>query len=125
MEIIFILGIAAFILLTIAFKMEEKHTIVKFFSLMFAIFCLLMIGNTALKSNIVCSTEISNKTLVNNITTYNYERQCFTDTTNQNITNSFFKTMLWYFRLMIVYLLGFMIYLILNYLQEVNKMKKP
>lgn len=156
MELILILGIASFILLTIAFKLEERHAIVKFFSLMFAVFCLLMLGNAALDTNYYCDTVIKEKWITNiygdNFTdgsyhwdehsdpptpnqitgvyifnineSFTYELSCIEKPYTDNITKLFYKVTLWFFRLIIVYMLGFMIYLVLDYLRKVNDLKR-
>lgn len=113
----------AVVLLVIAFKLEDKHTVIKVLALFFAVYCVLLIGKNAVTNSQICSIEINSTNTTGNITTYEYGRYCFQDD-NYNTSNTFYKLTLWFFRLLIVYLIGFFIYLAATYLQEVNNLKK-
>ena len=60
-ETIIATGLIAMILLVIAFKLEDKHQVLKAFSLFFAIFVILMLGKFSLDSKEVCYRELSDR----------------------------------------------------------------
>ena len=120
MEIIIATGLIAVILLVIGFKLDNKHQVLKVFSLFFAVFIVLMLGKFASDSKEVCKLELQNTTMVGNNTFYNYETLCY-NVTKSNTPNTVYISSLWYFRVVFVYVFGFIIWLVGTYLMAVTK----
>lgn len=113
------IGIFVFALLIIAFKLEDKHTVFKFFSLFFAIIGLVIVAKAGIDSKNVCSIEINNSVVSGNTTSYTYSNYCFTDTTYQKTSQIFYGFTLAYIGLLFLYLLVFLFYFGGEFLQKI------
>jgi hypothetical protein len=123
LETIIGVGFLSIILLVIAFQLEQKHQVIKVFSLFFAIFMILMLGKLSLDSKEVCEQRISSILTIGNTTTYNYQTQCYNQTTSTT-PKTVYNTTLWYFRIAFLYVFGFIIWLVGTYLMRVNELRK-
>jgi len=120
-NIILVLGIAAFIFLSIGFKLDSKHDVFKFFSLFFAVFTLILISKAGIDSNTVCSFELNNTVYYNstNTTNYNYSQYCYIDTTYEGTSKIFYGLAVAYMGLLFIYLIVFMFKLGGDYLNRI------
>jgi len=143
-----VLGIAAFIFLQIGFRLDEKHDFFKFLSLFFAILCLVMIGKAGIDSNQICEIKLNYTDNVYvygaNFTGYHwdydydlnpaqepdytlfhvkeyptYNLVCFTDTTYQSISTIFYKLSIGFMGLLFLYIIIFLFKLVGEYLGKV------
>ena len=114
-ETIVATGFIGLILLVISFKLDDKHQVLKVLSLFFAVFVILMLGKTTIDSKEVCKREINK--IVNN--TYSYNTVCYNTTTSTTPSTVFIST-LWYFRIVFIYVFGFLIWLVGTYLMKIN-----
>jgi hypothetical protein len=116
-------GFIGVILLVLGFKLDEKHQVLKVLTIFFTVFIVLYLGRLTLDSNEVCQPLLSSTVLNANTTTYTYTNTCM-NTTTSTTPNSIYKTTLWYFRVVFVYVFGFLIWLVGTYLLQVNNMRK-
>ena len=119
LETILAIGFIGLILLVISFKLDDKHQVLKVLSLFFAVFVILMLGRSTIDSKEVCGREINK--IVNN--TYSYNTVCF-NTTNSQTPSTVYISTLWYFRVVFIYVFGFLIWLVGTYLLKLNSMRK-
>lgn len=162
MEITFLIIAAAAILAFVAFKLEDKHTVLKVMALFFVFYLLIVFGKAAIdgarncqllpvydSENYVYGSNFTDTEgsqhwhdnsqvyiyaptdntpriyLFNHNTTYNYIEVCQDNTSEVNTALTFYKVLLWFFRLTIVYTIGFLSWLVGQYLIKVNEGRKP
>lgn len=149
MNIPIIYGLALLLFIIYAFKLDDKHSVIKVLSLFFGIYIILLAGKLALDysqdciilSNYTNKVYIYGKNLtgyhwdydsapnpatindpvlfhVKDYPTYNY--YCFNDTRTINTNKTFFKVTQWYFRIVAIYLIVFVFYLVTEYLKKVR-----
>jgi multisubunit Na+/H+ antiporter MnhB subunit len=119
-ELIIATGVIAFLLFYLAFKLEEKHQAIKVLALFFGLYFMLLLAKSALDTRDQCEIVLMNQTVDGNTTLNQYDKVCFTST--NAIFTTLYTTFLWFFRIVYVYMFGFVIYLFLNYFK--NGVKK-
>ena len=154
LEIIISLGLVGFLLITLAFKLDdETHPVLKVFALFFTIFIMVLIAKSGYDSRFVCEI-LGNYT--NNVYQYGanfsgyhwdydydlnpaqapdyellhvreykeYDLYCFENPYITQTSATGFKVSLWFFSLIGIYLIIFVINLVGNYLKKLNEIKK-
>lgn len=148
LEVIIATGIIAALLLYIALKLDDKHQIVKVLSLFFVVFFIFFLGKFAYDSKEVCELKPFEETQYyvygNNFTGYHwdytysglpasvattpqlfhhnktisYKTICY-NTTISTTPAAIFKATSWYFRVIFLYVFGFLIWLSFKWFQSV------
>jgi len=106
------IGLIIFILIWFAFKLEEEHTFLKIFCLIFAIFTLILIPKVAIDYSGDCVVMVANATTTGSTISYDYVSECSQNTNTTQYT--LLKTVtyfIWFFS----------IYLIVFYTYKINK----
>lgn len=139
------IGLVSFLMFFFASQLEEEHGILKFLTIMFAL-ALLIVMPAVVTNNEECSYLLTNESsyyvygdnyssyhwdytspspsvndisLFHDYTTYYYEEYCVTD--ESNTTNTFFKLVMWFYRLFITYIILFLGYNALMALKDSYK----
>ena len=108
LETIIGLGLATFLLFFFISQLEEEHGILKLLGLFFVLALLLLFPKTVLDAQTVCEPVINTTSVNANTTTYTYKDFCFTQEKDTNTT--FFKAILWFYRLFVIYVLVYLGY---------------
>lgn len=108
----------SFLLAYISFKLDNKHQVMKAITLFFAIYGIFLLGKLAIDSKNICDNVIATENIIGNTTSYTYTTNCFNVTTT-NTPNTIYKTGLWFTRLTFLYVFGFVIWLVAEYLKGV------
>jgi hypothetical protein len=146
--VILYVGVAA-LLLVLAMALDQ-HKVLKFLAVIFCVYVILISGSAAINSATVCDLKLnytrSNLVYGENFTGYNwdyasppnpntlqeiylfhvnetqyYSQYCYTNEAEKETAKTFYKTVLWFFRLVFVYMFVFMVYTVLTYLGLVGK----
>ena len=121
--IILATGLIGIILLVLGFKLDEKHQVLKVLSIFFAVYCVVLLGKFGMDSKNVCVPLLTSTVLTGNTTTYTYTNTC-NNVTSSPSSLTLYKTSLWYFRIVFIYVFGFLIWLVGTYLLKLNSMRK-
>jgi len=112
-------GITAFLLFFIYNSLPEEHKLLKFFLLMSVLALMLILPKSFGDSQEVCETVVANSTELNSsVTSYEYESFCFTKETTT--TTTFMQTVFWIYRLIIGYII---VYLMWKALEALGSMR--
>lgn len=114
-------GIAAYILVYLAFKLDDQHSGLKLLNVGFAIILLVLIAKTTLDYDDNCDFVVANETVTGNLTQYDYDYLC--DTNDNTTSLTFYETMVWYVRIFMLYIFLFMSYMMLRRYTKFGKMK--
>ena len=97
------LGIVAFLILFFVFQWDRReHFLLQLIGSFFFIYLILLIPKVMIDNQDTCEIVMANETLTGNITTYEYQNFCITNT--ENTPTLFYKIILWFIRLFISYL---------------------
>ena len=113
-ELIIGIGIAAMLLLIFANSLSGEHVGMKLLAIAFMIILMILLAkgtlDEACQIELVNSTEIAETIGANTTTTIvnQYDRVCFES--ERNTAAIFYRTILWFFRLFIIYLFVFTAY---------------
>lgn len=103
LDMILGLGIVAFLLIYFAFQWNtEEHFIFQLMTSFFVLSIILLIPTIALQEKDTCSIEVLNQTVTGNITVFNYDNVCITNSHTTFLT--FYKIITWFYRLFIAYI---------------------
>lgn len=80
-------GIVLAVLAYTSFTLDREHIAIKYFLMFAFFFMMILIPKAALDSSQHCSFEVANQTVVNNVTSFNYDYICVD---NQYSTSSIF-----------------------------------
>lgn len=107
--------IIAALFMFMAFKLDDKHVVLKVIGLVFSVLSMLLLSGHLLGTEDYCETIVRNQTGVDSYTTaYGYDRQCFTYTQTTGLTT--FKLMNYFVRIMGWYIIFVTIYIGLDFL---------
>lgn len=119
MSVLIGLGIIAFLFMYMAFRLDDKHAVIKVVSLIFAVLTMMAISSYVLNNQDHCDIVVtfSNETTPTASETdivYSYERVCFESST-EGSGLSIFKLMNYFVRILQWYSFIFIIYWIFDY----------
>ena len=97
------LGLASFLLFFFSSQLEEKHGLLKLLALFFVLALVILIPKALIDNQTKCFSEVNTTTTVGNTTTYTYFDYCVTDTNSTDTT--FYKSILWFYRLFMAYVI--------------------
>jgi hypothetical protein len=117
--VILYVGVAA-LLLVLAMVLDQ-HKVLKFLALIFCVYVILISGSAAINSATVCDLKLNYTATVTDNQNYIYSEYCYTNSANLETAKTFYKTVLWFFSLVFVYMFVFMVYTVLTYLGLVGK----
>ena len=106
LALIFALGIVAYILLDLTFRLDDEHIFLKILTLFFVFFILVLIPKATLDPT--CDLLLNSSSIVGNLTTYTYDTICLTAETKT--PNIFFESTMAYIKLLFLYLFLYMMY---------------
>lgn len=113
------IGLVTFALIYMFFKLGDKatednhHFPLQLLMLFIILSLFALMGKVSLDDKDFCSWNVVNSTTIGYTTTYGYDYQC---ETNPNTTaDTFYKISLWIFRLVSLYVLGYLIYYIFKW----------
>lgn len=114
------IGIFAIICIYMFFKLGEQqketkqsHFILQLLILFFVLISLVLVGKVGLDDSNHCEFVNSNSTIVGNVTTNDYVYLC--ETNINSTSNIFYKTTLWFMRLILIYMFIYFTYEVLIY----------
>ena len=119
------LGLVAFLLLYLSFKLDSEdkgQKALKFFTVCFVIFLLALIPKVAVDNEGYCEFVVQNETVydADNRTDFAYDRICVS---NPNATTSiFFTSYMWYIGIFGLWFLVYIIYEVFSYLIRLGKL---
>ena len=103
------IGITSFLLLYFSFSLDKKeHWLLQLLVSFFVLGLLVIAGKVALDDKDTCDIVKLNQTVVDNTTTYNYGEFCVENT--HNSTLHYYKTIVWFFRCYVGYILMYFLY---------------
>ena len=113
------IGVILVVLVVIFLKLGSKdenggssHFALQLLILGFILFFVLIIGKVAVDNNESCAWNVANSTAVNTSTVvYEYSYDCVANT--KNTTTIFYKTVVWFVRLVALYIALYFIYEVL------------
>ena len=119
------IGIFLFTSLYMFFKLGEQkavnnknHFLLQLLLLFFIISSVTLLGKVSYDAQDNCSFEMINSTIASNVTAYEYDYLCVD---NINVTGlTFYKSTLWFFRLIALYVFGYFVYEVLVWLNVVT-----
>lgn len=116
-------GVAAFLLFFFAFQIdEEKHFLLRLLVIFFALGLLIIIPKVLIDAQHICEVVVANSTDVSmDVRSYEYTSYCFDRT--ESTPQIFLKTIMWFYRLFMAYVIFFIGYMALMKLKENFKMK--
>ena len=113
------IGIVTFALIYMFFRLGDKateknnHFPLQLLMLFLILSCFTLIGKVVIDDKDYCSWNVVNSTTTGATTIYGYDYQCESNTSNT--PDTFYKLVLWVFRLVGLYVLIYIIYYILNW----------
>ena len=121
------IGLVMFGLIYMFFRLGDKaeegnnHFPLQLLMLFLILSCFTLIGKVTLDYQDFCSWNVVNSTTNGATTTYGYDYQC---ETNPNSTaDIFYKTSLWIFRLVSMYVIGYIMYYVLRWINDIVRGK--
>lgn len=114
------IGLVTFALIYMFFRLGDKaeegnnHFPLQLLMLFLILSCFVLIGKVTLDDQNFCSWNVVNSTTNGATTTYGYDYQCESNPNTTALT--FYKTSLWIYRLVMLYVVGYIIYYILRWL---------
>lgn len=107
------MGIVSFVLLYFSQTFDgKKHPALKLLVLIFALAMIILIPKMTIDDQYVCETVVDNSTEISTTKThYDYTSYCFYRT--ENTPQTFYKTVLWTYRLFAAYIIVYLMYLAL------------
>jgi hypothetical protein len=90
------------VILYLVFKLGEKHQYIKLFLMFIGMGSLVLLGGVVYDSN-RCFVTVTNQTVVNNVTSFNYGAVCVTGTGNYN--DQFYYLCMFVFTCVVTYLM--------------------
>jgi len=120
--IIFGVSVVSYLLVYISFKLDEEHTLLRILTLMFAVVMMVMIPAVTVNENRYCDILLLNETVNGNETTYNYNHTCFDSP--YNTPQTFNKIMLGYLLVFILYITIYYAYTALRFANDAIGRKK-
>lgn len=103
----------------VAFVMDKQHQVLKVICLVFAFLCMYVLSNHLLSSQNYCEILPANQTTVGNLTTFEYERTCFSYPMSTGL--SLFKLMNYLIRILTIYGFFYVGYLIIFYINDLKE----
>lgn len=110
------MGIIAGILFYVSFSLEKKHFLLQLLCIIFALLSLNIMTATMVESRSECTTELSNTTIIGNVTDYQYSQVCQTRELQSPVT--LFKVMTWFLRLFLTYVVIYFFIEVITYIKE-------
>lgn len=113
------IGIVLFVMIVLFNRLGNNesggssHYLLQLLVLGFILGCLILVGKTAVDNQDVCAWNIVNSSSVGGVTSYGYEYQCIENT--KNTTNIFFKSIIWFVKIVSIYIVLYFIYELLSY----------
>ena len=112
------IGIVLFVLIVLFNRLGNNdggssHYLLQLLVLGFILGCLLLVGKTAVDNQDTCAWNVVNSTTSGSVTSYGYEYQCIENTKNTN--NVFFKSIVWFVKIVSIYIVLYFIYELLSY----------
>lgn len=109
MSLAFIIGVAVIsaVFLTIAFKLDQEHGLLRFAFILFAMGLMFLIPASLVHDSTVCEQLLDTTTVSGNITTYDYVLTCH-DINNGSL--AFVKAVKYPYWLFIAYLVVYLFY---------------
>jgi hypothetical protein len=121
------IGLVMFGLIYMFFRLGDKaedgnnHFPLQLLMLFLILSCFTLIGKVTLDDQDFCSWNVINSTTNGATTTYGYDYQC---ETNPNSTaDIFYKTSLWIFRLVSAYVIIYLMYYVLRWINDIVRGK--
>lgn len=111
------IGIVCFLVLYLAFKLDDKHTPLKVLFLFFTIYLFLLIAKDVYDNKDFCEVIVQNKTVSGSVTSYEYNRVCFEN--EKNTPSVFYNMVNNILKISYVYLFLFTSYIVLIYVGKV------
>lgn len=113
------IGIAGFLMLYLAFKLEREHYLLRLILIFFFFYALILIPKAAMDEKNYCDFVVKNITTSAPVDHYEYAYLC---ASNSNTTTSTFYVMItWLLRLFGLYILVYMSYAMFKYWRGINK----
>lgn len=97
------IGLASFLLFFFSSQLEDKHGLLKLLSLFFVLAFLILIPKTLIDNQEACEAVVNTTTVNGSVTTYTYSDYCVTD--NNTTDTTFYKAVLWFYRLFMAYVI--------------------
>jgi len=112
------IGLVSFLMFYFAGQLEKEHGVLKFLTIMFALTLLLIVPSSVVNEK-QCDYYLFNSTLTDNTTAYEYEQLCVTSDSSTQTT--FFKIVMWFYRLFMLYIILYLGYNALMALKDSYK----
>lgn len=115
---IFGIGVVSFIFLYFSQSFDEKkHPALKLLMLMFALALVILVPKVTIDDQHICETVVDNSTEVSStITSYEYTYFCYYRT--ESTPDTFYRIVLWTYRLFIAYIITYLAYLAVTSLRD-------
>lgn len=110
------LGLTSFLLFFFSSQLEEKHGFLKLLTIFIVLALLILIPNAVIDGQTSCEPVVNSTTINANTTTYTYTDHCITIDNNTNAT--FFKGVILFYVLFILYVILYLGYEALMLLQN-------
>lgn len=107
-------AVVGFLFLYLSFKLDDEHYILKILLLFVFFGSTILIGKAALDEKDYCTWNVVNSTTSGDYNIYNYDYQCSTNSNNTNLT--FYKGLVWFSGVFMLYVFGYFTYRVLVYL---------
>lgn len=113
------IGIVSFLLFYLSFNLEKEHTFLKILTLITGVFILIFIAQTTIELDKDCAVLSDGS-----YSCYYSNGTQVSDYGNRNIGTNFFTGLLWYIRILVIYIIVFYSWKMLNYFGFVQKKPK-
>ena len=103
LSLILAIGIVCFLILKIAFNLDEQHFLLKLLLIMITLSIMILIPKVAVDTNDHCDFVLSNTTVSGNLTSYQYDHLCVENV--KRTDTIFYKSYLFFLLIFVLYVL--------------------
>lgn len=116
LELVAGVGILCFLVLFIAFNLDEEHYLLKLLCVFFFLGLMLLIPKATIDYSNHCDFVQLNSTVTGNTTAYSYDYLCTNSTTTTPQT--FYQSTTWILRIFLLYFAAYIIYFVFQKVQD-------